>query len=195
MSLSHSLRLVLENTLPLNDLLSSLPPSSEGWEEDIQDVLDEYPDSSHIHVFLAVLYHFKPSVESIIESWFDSTLRPALKMSGLGTQAKQQARELVLTAGIDPRFAKRLMELYLLDVINPLGEDILEYTGRDKDKGIKECWKENLEWILVHLPPAQLLDQGQLMVKKHWLCNRCPAPSDFPSHCTDIFAYRWLSTH
>ncbi|ESK96886.1 hypothetical protein Moror_6464 [Moniliophthora roreri MCA 2997] len=159
MSLTHSLRLVLENTLPLNDFLSSLPPSGDGWEEEVQDVYDDYPEPAHIHVFLAALHHFKPSVESIIERWFDSMLRPALKMPGLGTQARQQAKDLVLNAAQDARFARRLMELYLLDVINPLGEDILEYLGREKERETKECWKENLEWILAHLQPVRLLDQ------------------------------------
>lgn len=115
-------------------------------------------------VFLAVLYHLSPiwPVVSIISSWFDLLLRPALREPRLSTPAVNYAKDLVVGAlssstyeegeeGKVKDFRRRLMDLYLLDAFNEgSGEDVMESALlSEEEKEGRRCWKANLEDVLL----------------------------------------------
>ncbi|KAJ7219154.1 hypothetical protein GGX14DRAFT_590318 [Mycena pura] len=134
-------------------------------EEQLHQIHNEVIDHSslhHIQVFLAVLYHLRPILPSIsiISSWFDLILRPALREPKLPVPAVNHAKELVVSAlrkdndgHVDKitEFRCRLLDLYLLDAFNEgSGEDILEWAELDDlQREIKTRWKSNLEDILL----------------------------------------------
>ncbi|KAI0093876.1 hypothetical protein BDY19DRAFT_919402 [Irpex rosettiformis] len=151
----------------------------EQLEENLQsvyhDVID-HSEASHSRIFLSVLYHLRsilPPV-SIISTWFDLVLRPALREPKLPTEAVTHAKELIVSAlsplkqvrdavSDDPdkekrkekvkEFRRRLMDLYLLDAYNESsGEDVLEWAELDDaQKEAKASWKTNLEDVLVRV--------------------------------------------
>lgn len=112
-------------------------------------------------VFLAVLYHLRPilTATSIISTWFDLVLRPAIREPKLPTTAVNHAKELIISAlenihGNQEKvceFRRRLLDLYLLDAFNEgSGDDILEWADLDQhQKDQRAHWKSNLEDILV----------------------------------------------
>ncbi|EGN95372.1 hypothetical protein SERLA73DRAFT_94725 [Serpula lacrymans var. lacrymans S7.3] len=134
-------------------------------EEDLQNIHNEAVDHTslyHTEVFLALLYHLRPIISStsIISTWFDLVLRPALREPRLPTIALNHATELIIHAAekVDERypekvgeFRRRLLDLYLLDAYNEgSGEDILEWAELSQvQREKKSLWKSNLEDILV----------------------------------------------
>ncbi|KAL6300529.1 Hamartin protein-domain-containing protein [Sparassis latifolia] len=193
--LSRQLRLLLESppdALSVSDVLaladafvlecssaseSQWPSLLAQLEDGLQRIYDvlEY---AHYEIFIAVLYRLRPILPppSIISTWFDLVLRPALRDPKLGTVAVDHARELIISAlDSDPadfpivgtaeergkelqrrkekvgEFRRRLMDLYLLDAFNESsGEDILEWAELSAEqREQKSCWKMNLEVVLV----------------------------------------------
>ncbi len=150
-------------------------------EDDLQGIYHEVIDHSllsHIKAFLSVLFHLRPILppSSIISTWFDLVLRPALREPKLPAEAVDHAKELIIAAlnpgapkddagegGPDPDrekkqdkirdFRRRLMDLYLLDAHNESsGDDVLEWAeSDDAQKERKACWKANLEDVLVRV--------------------------------------------
>ncbi|KAF7984045.1 hypothetical protein HWV62_17573 [Athelia sp. TMB] len=149
---------VLEcSTSPGQDsLLNALDDELQGIHHDLvgHDSLEE------IQVFLRVLYHLRPilSSTSIIGTWFDLVLRPALREPKLPTEAVNNAKELIICAlegSVNSEkvseFRRRLLDLYLLDAMNEgSGADVLEWAELDQEQRDKKTlWKGNLEDLLV----------------------------------------------
>lgn len=133
-----------------------------------QEVVD-HASCHHTQVFLAVLHHLSLPASSIISSWFDLVLRPALRDPNLPASAVNHAKELILSALCqdDPRvpdFRRRLVELYLLDAFNEgSGHDLVEWAAVDGRRREQQTrWKLNLEGIL--------LTFGE---KRPTVCNSC----------------------
>ncbi|KAF7338398.1 HATPase-c domain-containing protein [Mycena venus] len=125
------------------------------------DVVD-HASLHHTQVFLAVLHHLLPILPavSIISSWFDLVLRPALREPKLPVPAVNHAKELIISAlrKDDDRYPEkivefrcRLLDLYLLDAFNEgSGDDVLEWAELDDlQREKKTRWKSNLEEILL----------------------------------------------
>ncbi|KZT09463.1 uncharacterized protein LAESUDRAFT_722428 [Laetiporus sulphureus 93-53] len=178
--------LALADSLVLEFSTSSSPGALlSALEEELEEIYDQVIDHAtpnQAEVFLAVLYHLHPILPpaSIISTWFDLILRPALREPKLPTPSVEHAKQLILTA-LDPdsraiavaddasdeereserarqrekigEFRRRLMDLYLLDALNESsGEDVLEWAALDTDQREKKaCWKANLEDILVRV--------------------------------------------
>ena len=148
-------------------------------EEELLAIYHELIDHSvlpQVKAFLSVLYHIRPILSplSIISTWFDLVLRPALREPKLAVEAVTHAKELIVLA-LDPthrpdeatsptsekdkktekvkEFRRRLMDLYLLDAYNESsGDDALEWAELDDtQKERKACWKANLEDVLVRI--------------------------------------------
>lgn len=133
-------------------------------EEELQIVYDDIVDHTslgHTEVFLGVLHHLRPLLPSasIISTWFDLVLRPALREPRLPTISVTHAKELIIfAAGNEDRrhpekvheFRRRLMD-HLLDAYNEgSGYDILEWGKLDQKQRDERClWKSNLEDVLV----------------------------------------------
>lgn len=173
---SHSLDELIElvNAFVLG---TSAAPDSEvliaRLEEDLQAVYNDAIDHaviSHLEIFLAVLYHLLPVLtpNSLISTWFDLTLRPALREPKLSVVAVDYAKQLIISAcnvtsssgdaNFDAcrdkkvcGFRRQLMDLYLLDAFNESsGDDILEWAELDEHQRHKKAyWKANLEDVLV----------------------------------------------
>ena len=187
----------------------------EQLEEDLQsvyhDVID-HSESSHSRIFLSVLYRLRsilPPV-SIISTWFDLVLRPAIREPKLPPEAVAHAKELIVSA-LSPvkrvrdavsdepdkekrrekikEFRRRLMDLYLLDAYNESsGEEVLEWAELDDaQKEVKACWKANLEDVLVKIG----LQRPQVgLVSSVWSTFRPHAKS----HAHDTRTYSRSST-
>ncbi|KAJ6547434.1 hypothetical protein B0H19DRAFT_1165604 [Mycena capillaripes] len=125
------------------------------------DIVD-HASLHHTQVFLAVLHHLCPILPSvsIISSWFDLVLRPALREPKLPVPAVNHAKELIVSALCkeDDRYPEkisefrcRLLDLYLLDAFNEgSGDDVLEWAELDDlQREKKTRWKSNLEDILL----------------------------------------------
>ncbi|KAI6150545.1 hypothetical protein BKA82DRAFT_122189 [Pisolithus tinctorius] len=134
-------------------------------EEELQTTYNDVVDHTslaHIEIFLGVLHGLRSllSSTSIISTWFDVVLRPALREPKLPTTSANHAKELIVSAAthVDERhpdkvseFRRRLLELYLLDTsVESSGDDILEWTELDQNlRDKKHQWKSNLEDTLV----------------------------------------------
>ncbi|KDQ60747.1 hypothetical protein JAAARDRAFT_151426 [Jaapia argillacea MUCL 33604] len=143
------------------DLESLLPQLDDELQEIHQDVLD-HTSIPHTEAFLSVLYHLRPVLtsSSIIGTWFDLLLRPALREPKLTTTAMGYAKDLIITALTKVseiyvekvgNFRRRLLDLYLLDTHNEGSEeDVLEWASSDQtQRAQRKSWKANLEDILV----------------------------------------------
>jgi len=133
-------------------------------EEQLQSIHSDTitHNSKQLAVLLAVLYHLRPLLTStsIISTWFDLVLRPALRVPQLSTPAVNHAKELIVSAAEsgDERypekvgeFRRRLLDLYVLDAYNEgSGHDLLEWAELDKEqRERRSLWKCNLEDVLV----------------------------------------------
>lgn len=175
--IAHQVRLLLEDSADsagsLSQVVDSIECSIADWSpsesqlllsslEDIyHDVIDH--DLFHqVNTLLTVLYHLRPIIPavSIITTWFDLILRPALREPKLPTSAVKYAKELVTTALDKPdednvdkikNFRRRLFDLYLLDAYNETsGDDALEWAELDREqRNRKSFWKANLQDVLV----------------------------------------------
>ncbi|CAL1704493.1 unnamed protein product [Somion occarium] len=192
--LSRQLRLILESSPDapsLPTLLENIDayvqeyanaPDAEAVslhvEDRLQTICSDVLDHSvcaQLEVFLAVLYHLLPVLPSlsVISSWFEVVIRPALREPKLATSAVNHAKELILRTlelpteadgniGDEERgrreelignFRRRLMDFYLLDAYNESsGHDVLEWASLDDlSREKKACWKANLEDVLIKL--------------------------------------------
>lgn len=148
-------------------------------EDELQVIYDDILRHALLpqtELFLAVLYKLQPVLpsRSIISTWFDLVLRPALREPKLPLPAVNYAKELI-THALDPGsnfsdaeegseeaekqkervgdFRRRLMDFYLLDAFNESsGDDVLEWAELSQEHRDKvACWKSNLEDVLVRL--------------------------------------------
>ncbi|KAJ7632495.1 hypothetical protein FB45DRAFT_912598 [Roridomyces roridus] len=143
----------------VDDFVQSAPSDQQqGFEEQLHQLHDVVDHSSphHTQVFLAVLHHLRLAPCSIISSWFDLVIRPALREPNLAVPAVNYAKELVLSAlcQSDPRvpdFRRRLLDLYLLDAFNEgSGHDLVEWAALDSLRREQQTrWKLNLQDILL----------------------------------------------
>ena len=128
-------------------------------DDELQAIHHELVDHSSFgqtEIFLSVLYHLRSvlSSASIIITWFDLVLRPALREPKLPTAAVNHAKDLIICAleGTEnsdkvPEFRRRLLDLYLFDAS---GDDVLEWADLDQEQRDKRMhWKSNLEDLLV----------------------------------------------
>jgi hypothetical protein len=140
------------------------------------DVKIDHSELPQVKIFLSALSHIRPilSPSTIVETWFDLVLRPALREPKLAVEAVNHAKEVIVSA-LNPahsiknavatdtekgkrkekvkNFRRRLMDLYLLDAYNESsGDDVLEWAELDDaQKERKACWKANLEGVLVRI--------------------------------------------
>ncbi|EPQ58187.1 hypothetical protein GLOTRDRAFT_72328 [Gloeophyllum trabeum ATCC 11539] len=175
-----------------------------------KDLVD-HTSPRHVDSFLTVLQELSPILSpcSLISTWFDIILRPALRDPKLPDGTVNRAKELILSA-LQRRtddyyekikdFRRRLMDLYLLDVHNEIsGEDVLEWAALDQEqRGKRTCWKRNLEDTLAKYSLGQPEDfftemnesfavpssRQQLLV----LLNCCASQDLFPSHAAAVLA-------
>ncbi|KAI0032801.1 hypothetical protein K488DRAFT_85477 [Vararia minispora EC-137] len=126
------------------------------------DDIFDHDSSEHITTFLSLLGHLIPvlSSTSIISTWWDLVLRPALRGPKLPRSALAYARDLTLVALEKPDetnpdkqkgFQRRILDLYLLDAFNDgSGEDMLEWAELPaEERERRATWKANLEDVLV----------------------------------------------
>ncbi|KAI6045663.1 hypothetical protein EDC04DRAFT_3136979 [Pisolithus marmoratus] len=191
-TLSHQIRLSLEdptNVVRREQLGGAVDdfvkvPSDEPevalfqLEEELQAIHNDVVDHTslgHTEIFLGILYGLRSllSSTSIISTWFDLALRPALREPKLPTASVSYAKELIISAAthVDERhpdkaleFRRRLLELYLLDTsVENSGDDVLEWADLDqKQRDQKSHWKSNLEDVLVKFGlqcPRGLMDE------------------------------------
>lgn len=127
----------------------------------IRDTLD-LSECAQTEDLLCILRHLEPvlSSTSLISTWFDLALRPALREPRLSQKALTQAKDLVIVAlekpddrhpEIQGEFRRRILDLYLLDASNEADpEDVLEWADLPcEQRNQRRVWKENLEDILV----------------------------------------------
>lgn len=177
------------------DTSGSVSELEEGLLEIHLNVID-HSVLSQLRIFLSVLYHLRPILPplSIISTWFDLVLRPALREPKLAVEAVNHAKELIVSAlhpehrirdavSSDPEadkqrekvkeFRRRLMDLYLLDAYNESsGDDVLEWAELDdSQKERKACWKQNLEDVLVRIglqrPQVGLVSSARRCLRLH----------------------------
>jgi hypothetical protein len=122
----------------------------------------DHESGEHMRIFLTVLGHLVPVLPttSVISTWWDLLLRPALRGSKLPHTALAYAKDLTLAAlekPDDPNpekqndFRRRILDLYLLDALNDAsGEDMMEWAELPaEERERRAAWKANLEDVLV----------------------------------------------
>lgn len=132
-------------------------------ENDLQEIHHDLVDHSLFDqtvTFLTVLHHLRPVLPStsIISTWFELVLRPALREPKLPTLAVNYAKDLIVCALETSQnqekvgeFRRRLLDLYLLDALNEGSEDdVLEWADLNRQqRDIRMHWKSNLEDVHV----------------------------------------------
>ncbi|KAJ7740733.1 hypothetical protein DFH07DRAFT_838927 [Mycena maculata] len=216
-TISRQVRSVLEQeTASLSDLLASVDEFVQVEQEQVvlqleeqlhqlhEDIVD-HASLHHTQVFLAVLHHLCPPPLSIVSSWFDLVLRPALREPKLPVPAVNHAKELIMSALRVPDFRCRLLDLYLLDAFNEgSGEDVLEWATLDHlQREQKTRWKLNLEDILLKYGqehPSDLLTEmnthfaaPEVRLQLLILLNLYISAPSFQSHAA-VFATHPLMT-
>jgi hypothetical protein len=135
----------------------------ENLDDDLQAIhhdLVDHRSFGRTEIFLVVLHHLRPilSSTSIITTWFDLILRPALREPRLPIAAVGHAKELIICAmegsqDLDKvcEFRRRLLDLYLLDAFNEVsGDGVLEWADLDQEQRDRRThWKLNLDDVLV----------------------------------------------
>ena len=118
----------------------------------------DHSDLGQFSGFLTLLHALLPVLPtSIITSWFDLALRPALRTPKLMRGTISKAKELVIhgMSTVEEHktqeFRKRIVDLYLLDVFSDSsGEDAVERATMDaEERDRQRCWKLHLEEILL----------------------------------------------
>jgi hypothetical protein len=150
----------------LTDVNQSEDPRSSicNLENELQAIRDtlDLGKCKQTEALLSVLRHLEPVLAStsLISTWFDLVLRPALREPCLSHKAITQAKDLVIVAlekpdnrhpEIQGEFRRRILDLYLLDASNEASpEDVLEWADLPREqRDQRKIWKENLEDILV----------------------------------------------
>jgi len=150
----------------LTDANASEDPESSicNLENELQVIRDtlDLGKCTQTEALLSVLRHLEPVLAStsLISTWFDLVLRPALREPNLSHKATTQAKDLVIVAlekpdnrhpEIQGEFRRRVLDLYLLDASNEASpEDVIEWADLPREqRDQRKIWKENLEDILV----------------------------------------------
>jgi len=174
--LARQVRQVLQDSpdaQSLDKLVESIQLAIPGWSDsDSQLLLSSLEDIYHhvidhdlfhqVDTLLTILYHLRPVIPatSLISTWFDLVLRPALREPKLPTSGVKHAKELILAAletqdgenvEKSKNFRRRLFDLYLLDAYNQSSsDDALEWAELDEDQRDRKArWKANLQDVLV----------------------------------------------
>ena len=163
---------------PLNDILTSVDtfilectssPEPEillyNLEEELQTIHRDAVDHDsreQTEIFLAVLCRLIPVISStsLISTWFDLVLRPALRDPKLSATGISSVKELVIVGLVkvdenypakQGEFRRHLLDLYLLDAYNEVsGDDVLEWAElSEEQRERRRLWKSNLEDIMV----------------------------------------------
>ena len=163
---------------PLNDILTSVDtfilectssPEPEillyNLEEELQTIHRDAVDHDsreQTEIFLAVLCRLIPVISStsLISTWFDLVLRPALRDPKLSATGISSVKELVIVGLVkvdenypakQGEFRRHLLDLYLLDAYNEgSGDDVLEWAElSEEQRERRRLWKSNLEDIMV----------------------------------------------
>ena len=163
---------------PLNDILTSVDtfilectssPEPEillyNLEEELQTIHRDAVDHDsreQTEIFLAVLCRLIPVISStsLISTWFDLVLRPALRDPKLSATRISSVKELVIVGLVkvdenypakQGEFRRHLLDLYLLDAYNEgSGDDVLEWAElSEEQRERRRLWKSNLEDIMV----------------------------------------------
>lgn len=180
-ALSHQVRIILEEApddarleqvlQAVDDFVRECAASKEPdvllfqLEEELQSFHSDtitHNSLQYTEVLLAILFRLRPLLTSIslISTWFDLVLRPALREPRLSTPAANHAKELIISAAVKTdekypekvaNFRRRLLDLYVLDAYNEgSGDDLLEWAELDQEQREKRSlWKFNLEDVLV----------------------------------------------
>jgi hypothetical protein len=198
-TLARSFRAHLENKAsspPLAAVLNladefvlETPDSIDQLEQELERIHDELVDHATLYpseAFLAVLFHLLPILrqKSVISTWFDLLLRPALREPKLSTAASSHAKLIVLSAldeessDIVANFRRRLFDLYLLDAFNEgSGADVIEWAQlTPEQRAQKSKWKANLEDILLRFgksKPQVSCTLPGLTCRSSSHCRRC----------------------
>lgn len=150
---------------------------------------DAIHDSQQTELLILVLHSAAVPPSSIISSWFDLVLRPALRDPNLSNIAVRHAKSLVLSAVGNKNFAKQLFHLYLLDAVNKASElDVIELAAMDRAQRLKaEWWSANLEDILLKFCQQDVdvfLEQVNLhYAEAHARLQLCLLLDQIPSPC------------
>jgi hypothetical protein len=160
----------IETPSLLEDCIASLRKiasnESQGIVAEVADNLQhiyitsvDHSDLRQFSGFLSLLHALLPSLppSSIISSWWDLALRPALRTPKLNQLSVSQAKELVLhgmSGGEESKaseFRRRIVDLYLLDVLSDSsGDDAVETAKMEaEEQELRRCWKMHLEGILL----------------------------------------------
>ncbi|KAI0310892.1 hypothetical protein OF83DRAFT_1226103 [Amylostereum chailletii] len=229
---SRQLRLLLEDSpqaIPPPEVYSlvdafvldcSASPEPEvllyNLEEELQAIHGDAVDHDscqQTEIFLTVLYHLIPILpsSSLISTWFDLVLRPALRDPKLPSAPLAYAKDLVLTAleqadnnypDKQGEFRRRILDLYLLDAYNEGADDVVEWAELPEDQREKRAlWKSNLEDVLMRFgldQPEALFTQvlhcfasptSRLQLLR--LLNNLTSEPDFDHHA-DVLAFHPL---
>jgi hypothetical protein len=191
----------------VSDCTASEEPevSVQTLENDLQVIRDtlDLCECAHTETLLSVLGHLEPvlSSTSLISTWFDLVLRPALREPRLSHSAITQAKDLVVVAlekpdhmhpEIQGEFRRRILDLYLLDAFNEASiEDALEWAGLPKEQRDQwNIWRGNLEDILVVFgmdqPEVRFLLYRTILLMSFG-CAGVPI-ADFPLLCVALLA-------
>lgn len=199
-ALSHQVRIILEEApddarleqvlQAVDDFVRECAASKEPdvllfqLEEELQSFHSDtitHNSLQYTEVLLAILFRLRPLLTSIslISTWFDLVLRPALREPRLSTPAANHAKELIISAAVKTdekypekvaNFRRRLLDLYVLDAYNEgSGDDLLEWAELDQEQREKRSlWKFNLEDVLVKsgLRQPQVYDSCSLSSRR-----------------------------
>ncbi|KAH9048166.1 hypothetical protein EDB84DRAFT_1458760 [Lactarius hengduanensis] len=172
----------------VSDCTASEEPevSVQTLENDLQVIRDtlDLSECADTETLLSVLRHLEPvlSSTSLISTWFDLVLRPALREPRLSHSAITQAKDLVVVAlekpdhvhpEIQGEFRRRILDLYLLDAFNEgSAEDAIEWASLPRDQRDQwNIWKGNLEDILVVFG----MDQPEAFLLQIFHCFASPS--------------------
>ncbi|KAI0038874.1 hypothetical protein FA95DRAFT_1684484 [Auriscalpium vulgare] len=232
--LSRQLRILLENPQAVaatdvyalvDEFVLECSASSEPevllfhLDEQLQAIHDscDLSEIAQTEVLLAVLRRLEPVISStsLISTWFELILRPALREPKLSRRAVDDAVDLVIIAlekedAAYPEkqgdFRRRILDLYLLDAFNEgSGDDVLEWaelTPEQREK--RNVWKANLEDILVRFgndQPEDLLTQvydcfasSSSRLQLLGLLNRYTSQPSFERHACVLAAHPIMSS-
>ena len=170
----------------VNDITTtenSLDRSSE-FERDLYTTCKDTPGISqviHLETILGMLRSATPvlSTTSLVSSWFDLVLQPALREPQLSLSSRDCAKELILLAmtgssttdntNVVSEFIHHIVDTYL-DVFELSDNDIMKSTKLDEHtERVSIVWKENLEDILLRFG---LLKPGVRPELEFWVISK-----------------------
>jgi hypothetical protein len=159
----QALRVAIATRTPENDavlyqklqnLVSQRPAEVAQLEPRLQIIYNSSTSIAHLDLFVEVLYitreHLTP--DSIIRTWWDLALRPALRRAHMPRAIIRHAIEVVMVGLSEGQtgFRRLLVGLFILGVpsLNSVEEAIESVSMSDEEKAQTARWKESLIEIL-----------------------------------------------